>query len=311
VFEPPTEVDDADILTLVRDHWRSDAVRVEHLAVGFGAHHWRVDADGSTVLFATYDRFRQRHTPASLESAYRGAIELADAGLEFVLAPIRTRTGEVIVPVAAGALSCTPWVDGAAVGDGAVTDPATAATNVTDLARLHAATPPVGIPEWQPLVRAGLAERLARSVDTPWQSGPYGEPARTAVDARLADIADWTARYLELAEAADDRPWVATHGETHTANQLSTAAGIRLIDWESLKLAPRERDLTTLVQAGYGDQVAADLEMVELFDLEWRLSEIDEYASWFAAPHTGSADDRIAYGGLLQELARGSWWPTG
>ena len=75
-----------------------------------------------------------------------------------------------------------------------------------------------------------------------------------------------------------------------------------------MKLAPRERDLSTLVQAGYGDQVRADRAMVELFDLEWRLSEIDAYAAWFAAPHTGTMDDRVAYGGLEEELARDPWW---
>ena len=63
------------------------------------------------------------------------------------------------------------------------------------------------------------------------------------------------------------------------------------------------------MQAGYGVQVDADPDMVELFDLEWRLAEIDEYANWFAAPHTGTADDRTAYEGLLDELRRGPWWP--
>ena len=124
----------------------------------------------------------------------------------------------------------------------------------------------------------------------------------------MAGIHAWTDRYLELAATAVDRPWVPTHGETHTANQLRTAEGIRFVDWESLKLAPRERDLSTLVQAGYGDQVRADRAMVELFDLEWRLSEIDAYAAWFAAPHTGTVDDRVAYGGLEGELARDPWW---
>ena len=81
---------------------------------------------------------------------------------------------------------------------------------------------------------------------------------------------------------------MVTHGETHTRNQLRTPDGIRFVDWESLKLAPRERDLSTLVQAGYGVRVNADPAMVELFDLEWRFSEIDEYAHWFAAPHTGT-----------------------
>lgn len=44
--------------------------------------------------------------------------------------------------------------------------------------------------------------------------------------------------------------------------------------------------------------------MVELFALEWRLDEIAQYATWFAAPQTGGADDRIAFGGLLEELER-------
>ena len=44
--------------------------------------------------------------------------------------------------------------------------------------------------------------------------------------------------------------------------------------------------------------------MVELFDLEWRLDEISQYAAWFAAPHTGNRDDEIAFGGLRDELTR-------
>ena len=75
------------------------------------------------------------------------------------------------------------------------------------------------------------------------------------------------------------------------------------MDWESLKLAPPERDLRVFPDAGEttGD---ADPEMVEMFDLEWRLDEIDQYARWFAAEHVGSDDDRIAFGDLLRELGR-------
>ncbi len=145
-------------------------------------------------------------------------------------------------------------------------------------------------------------------VAEPWESGPYGESARAVVAQNLTAVHAWADRYQELGAIAVDRRWVATHGETHTGNQLRTADGIRFVDWESLKLAPRERDLSTLVQAGYGEQVGADRAMVELFDLEWRLSEIDVYAAWFAAPHTGTTDDRVAHQGLQDELARGPWW---
>jgi spectinomycin phosphotransferase len=89
---------------------------------------------------------------------------------------------------------------------------------------------------------------------------------------------------------------VATHGEPHHANQVVTSQGTVLVDWETLKLAPAERDL-----AGLG---AGDPAMLEMFDLEWRLGEIDAYATWFSAPHTGTEDDAIAYAGLVEELDR-------
>jgi spectinomycin phosphotransferase len=79
---------------------------------------------------------------------------------------------------------------------------------------------------------------------------------------------------------------------------------VLFVDWESLARAPRERDLRPLVDSGHADLVAPDWTMIEMFDLEWRLDEISGYAAWFAAPHRGSEDDRIAFEGLLGELDR-------
>jgi spectinomycin phosphotransferase len=42
--------------------------------------------------------------------------------------------------------------------------------------------------------------------------------------------------------------------------------------------------------------------MVELYDLEWRLDEIAQYAAWFSRPHSGGRDDEIASDGLRHEL---------
>ena len=308
MFQPPSNLTDTEVLELVRSGWCQAVDRVEHLAVGFGAHHWRAEQAGVPIWFVTYDRFSDRHTASSLAAAYTGAIELAEGGLQFVLAPALARFGDVLLPVAGGALSCTPWVTGQVVGEGPLIDAATAAQNIADLTTLHTFPPPEQIPRWKPVIGPDLGVRLEYLVAEPWETGPYGEPARAVIAQRLTDVHAWTDRYLELAAVTVDRRWVATHGETHTANQLRTADGIRFVDWESLKLAPRERDLSTLVQAGWGDHVRADRAMVELFDLEWRLSEIDAYAVWFAAPHTGSTDDRVAYGGLQGELGRSRWW---
>jgi spectinomycin phosphotransferase len=68
--------------------------------------------------------------------------------------------------------------------------------------------------------------------------------------------------------------------------------------------APRERDLVDAVDSGAAtvDALGAREPMLELFRLDWRLSEIDAYSAWFSGPHGHSADDRTALGGLYAEL---------
>jgi spectinomycin phosphotransferase len=150
-----------------------------------------------------------------------------------------------------------------------------------------------------------FGETVAALISRPWGPGPYADEARAAVTARLGDLARWTARYHHLAGVARTRRWVAAHGEPHEANQLQTADGRFLVDWDTLRLAPAEVDLRVLVEEGARpDEVGAAPEMLELFDLEWRLDEISQYAAWFAAAHTGTRDDQIAFGGLRHELAR-------
>ena len=277
---------------------------MEHLPIGFGAHHWAASVAGLRHLFVTLDQLGTRHSAASLEAAYAGAAVLAGSGLEFVLASRSTPDGRYTVPLAGGVMSCTPWREGTVVGDGAITDADLATDNAAMLARLHTADPPPKIPQWRPRVGPNFAAELRSRLAEPWRTGPYGEAARRALTDRLTAIDGWTARYWTLTEQAHERPWVATHGEPHTRNQLRTVDGILLVDWESLSSSPRERDLSPLVESGYADLVEPDWAMVELFDVEWRLDEIAQYAGWFATPHVGSASDRVAWGGLQFELDR-------
>lgn len=296
--EPPPHVHDADVLAEVRRSWDRTVDHVEHLPVGFGAHHWAVCARGVPRLFATYDQ-GDAAALADLEASYAAAAALLGTGLDFVLAPVPSRDGRMTVPFAGGALSCSPWQDGTSV------EPLDVAWTTEVLARLHAAVPPRGLPRWRPRVDAGFADALGRLVGEEWGPGPHADRARDAVRRHLADVAGWTARYHRLAEVARTRPWVVAHGEPHHANQLQTDHGRYLVDWDTVRLAPAELDLRVLVDEGVApERVGADPELLELFDVEWRLDEIDQYAAWFAAPHTGTEDDRIALGGLLHELTR-------
>jgi spectinomycin phosphotransferase len=298
VREPPAEVVDDDLLAEVRRSWDADVDRVSYLPVGFGAHHWTASVTHVPRLFVTYDP-RAADGLADLEAAYAGTIALRARGLEFVLAPLATGAGGPLVPLAHGAVSCTPWRDGTS------DEPLDLAWTREVLARLHATAPPPGLPRWRPRVEPGFAETVTEMTRPEWGPGPYADPARADVVAHLGDIARWTERYHLLAGAAQRRSWVATHGEPHAANQLQTADGRFLVDWDTLRIAPAEVDLQVLVHEGVEpDDVGADVEMLELFDLEWRLDEISQYAAWFAAPHVGTRDDDIAFGGLREELER-------
>ncbi|SDT72344.1 phosphotransferase [Jiangella sp. DSM 45060] len=299
MLTPPSFIDDATIGRAVGAHWLPEVETLEHLPWGFGAHHWRATGAGR-ALFVTLDHLAPRHTAASLEAAYRGAATLAASGLDVVCAPLPTRSGRFTAEAGPGALSVTPWLDGRSPSEDEAAAPAHAAVVLAALEALHRADPPDGLPVWAPRAGPGFAARLRERTRSPWTSGPLAEEARGLLAANDAAIAACTARYLELAgwAAARRDHWVPTHGEPHHANQVVTGDGLRLADWESLALAPAERDLVDL--AG---QAPAGPEMIELFRLDWRLVELDEYARWFAAPHTGTDDDHTALDGLREELA--------
>ena len=305
--EPPREASDSDVLVTLREGWDLPVDSVDHLPLGFGAHHWRADIAGLPRLFVTLDVLGAHHTAPSLEAAYAAAAALAASGLEFVVASIAARDGRYTRALGGGALSVTSWLDAPPAGHGPILDGTLAARNAEMLMRLHTARPPEGIPLWTPRVGPDLPDRLAAATTSAWSGGPYGERVRALLlDDRNA-IAAWTARYHDLVARSDDVPWVPTHGEPHTANQVLTAAGPVFVDWETLALAPRERDLAPLVQSGHAHLVRPDWTMIEMFDLEWRLDEIAQYAAWFAGPHDGTDDDRIAFDGLVSELRRPEW----
>lgn len=312
VHEPPSHVSDDEVLGAVRAHWSPAVDRVEHLPVGFGAHHWAASVGGVRRLFVTLDGLEPRHTAATLEGAYTGASALASQGLEFVLAPLRSSGGTCTVLLGGGALSATPWLDGTS-GDGPHTGLTGARRSAARLSRLHAARVGPEVRRWRPLVGPDLGEELAELLAREWDGGPHGAAAREVVLAALDDVRAWTARYHRLAGCTDPTTWVPTHGEPHTRNLLRTAEGELVVDWESLAVAPRERDLATLVDHGPGWEDAytwpagadgPDPGALELFDLEWRLDEIAQYADLFAGEHADDADARTSLGGLRHELTR-------
>ncbi|WP_150308413.1 phosphotransferase family protein [Planctomonas psychrotolerans] len=306
--EAPPDLTLDDVADAVSRFWGRGVDTVEHLPLGFGAHHWDVVC-GNRRFFATLDAIGSRHTERSLESAYSTAARLAASGLEFVAASDPSIHGGYTAPLGTGRLSIVPWIDGHVAGNGSIDDAALAEADAAALTRLHAARPPEGIPRWRPRVDPTFAAELRDRCGRGWEAGPHGEAARALVLDDLDAVERWTARYTALAARASGREWVVTHGEPHTRNQLLTGRGLVFVDWESVAFAPRERDLRVLVDSGYARLVAAEAEVLELFDLEWRLDEIREYTRWFSRRHGDGESDRVALDGLAEELHRPDWHP--
>lgn len=123
------------------------------------------------------------------------------------------------------------------------------------LGRLHSATSWIE-GTFPPDVDLALPDRenLCQALDDlngPWTMGPYAEATRELLRADQDRLRVALARYddLEATVRGIGGRWVVTHGEPHTANVLrGTDQSLRLIDWDTVRLAPRERYLWMVIE---------------------------------------------------------------
>jgi spectinomycin phosphotransferase len=171
--------------------------------------------------------------------------------LEFVSAPIASGNGAVLRRIdSRHAVRAEPFIEGAA-GDSGEFEYADDRRRMGVLiGRLHAASRhvPAGLPapEDFSIPARGTLEEAVAGLDRPWNTGPYGEPARELLRARVDGVRQRLHSYDELVRSIRDssEPWVLTHGEPHRANVMRvTAGGLRLVDWDATMVGPRERDL--------------------------------------------------------------------
>jgi len=308
----PDDLSDGDVLEAARRHWRHPLVRCEYLAKGMGAHHWLgYSSDGAPIAFVTADRVD------TVRARYLAARELRDRGITFVLAPERTVGDDVIAPAGEGWwLSITPYVAGRS-GDGAYRNDVERLQVATLLGTLHSTKPPVQLPRWTPKHTWPDALAALDDLGRPWTSGPMAEEMRELFGTHDEQIRTWMTEFRHLCHdiLPGDEPWVVTHGEPHTSNVRWADDGrLLLIDWDTVALAPRERDLgDVLAQAsveapseaymrGGGSSARPRKAVFDLFAREWVLDELDVYGRQLRRPHTGNENDRVAIESLREYL---------
>lgn len=303
----PEGVSDEDLAAALAQGWGLDVRSVAYRPVGFGSYHWAVDT-GSRRLFATVDVLHD--APAArlrlLGQALGTALALhRDAGLHFVVAPLPDAAGAPLRPLGdRHAVALFPLVEGEA-GEFGPHPPQDRPEVLDLLVRLHAADVDAPRTELALPGRADLDEALS-ALDRPWQGGPYAEPARALLAGRATHVRALLAEFDRLADTvgSDSAPWVVTHGEPHPGNVIRGPRGLHLIDWDTVRLAPPERDLWML--GGDPAQLGGDPSLLAaytratgralspaalaLYPLWWTLADIAVYVRTLRAPHRATPD---------------------
>lgn len=305
----PEGVDDAELVSALADGWRLGIRSVAYLPVGAGSYHWSVVDDQGQAWFVTVnDLGVQEETResafAGLGRAFNTAFALSrDAGLEFVVAPVPARDAATVWRLNSRyAVSVFPTIDGEA-GHFGPHRSQDRGDVLEMLIRLHHATPVVAADTTRAELALPGRDRLQdalHNLDRTWSGGPFSEPTRRLLSARRDRVEQMLSEFDRLVEQvrATNSPWVVTHGEPHPGNLIRSADGLRLIDWDTVRIAPPERDLWLV--AGDSEDLLAEYTRatgrqissaaLACYRLRWDLDDIAIYVDELRRPHRATED---------------------
>jgi spectinomycin phosphotransferase len=316
----PAHFDAGELAGFLADGWGFDLETADYAPLGAGSYHWLVRDTGGRHGFVTVDDLDHKTWLGDdrelafdgLRCAFDTAAALRDSGLGFVVAPVPARNGETVLRVVPRyALALFPFVDGEGHSFGRHENAKERTAIVALLAELHQANAEVTAMA----NRVGLElpgrhhlERALRELDEPWQGGPLSEPARAALAAHAAPVAGLVALTDRLAAGITARggSWVVTHGEPHAGNVMRAGERRLLVDWDTLALAPAERDLWLVVEsaeeaASYAAATGREVDddAMSFFRITWDLKDLAECVDALRSPHRDNEDMQRIYGTLV------------
>jgi spectinomycin phosphotransferase len=322
---PPLDLDELSLADAVARSWHLDVGQLRYIPKGFGSYHWLAETP-THKYFVTVDDLNTKpwlgaspdSTFEGLEVAYDAAVALhRQADLSFVVAPIPQHSGGAALRLSQRyALTVFPFMGGE---PGVWGDPIGQTDRerlLRQLAELHRSTPLAasrGLRHGHALPgRAGLESALD-DLDRPWEGGLFSDLARRELADHAATVRQWLTVFDHLAGLVEDAgdEQVITHGEPHPGNLIRTEDGVLLVDWDTVGVAPPERDLwmlddgspNTLAPYTEASGRSVDAAAIRLFRLAWRLSEIVAFTALFRSDHERNRDTEKSWRALSQSLA--------
>jgi len=324
VRDRPAGLGDRDLSDALADGWQIDIAAVQYAPVGGGSYHWIVRDRAGRQWFATVDDLNQKRwlgdTRDAVAEGLANAMKIAVAlryeqRLPFVLAPLPARNGAAVLRLGCDhAVAVFPYLHGVAGRFGEEL-PAGERKHVADmLAALHRAVPSgVHVPPHRvELAQRHDLETALAQLDRPWAGGPLSEPARALVNAQAEQLRHMLARFDRLAERVTALEPVITHGEPHPGNLLRAGAETLLIDWDTVGLAPPERDLWWLISDIAGEEASrytratgrqVDQAALALYRLRWALDDLSIFVHRLRCRHSRTADSEHALRAIEITLA--------
>lgn len=248
-------------------------------------------------------------------------------GHEQMIAPLATHSGELHGRCAAYAVVLSPFVEGRNGFDAELT-PAQWVALGRALRGLHSAGVPQSLAgrlaveafsgDWRQQVRDVLRQfQSAANGAWPW---PAADGVAQAVATLLVNESGRVTKLVECAERlaplvrGKALPYVLCHADIHAGNVLTTDEGaLYIVDWDTVMLAPKERDLMFIgagiggwqrpeqaasFYSGYG-AVDIDGDALAYFRCERVVQDIAVYCRELLSSEAGGAD-RV---NQLQQLA--------
>ncbi len=143
------------------------------------------------------------------------------------------------------------------------------------------------------------------------------EPARLLLARKLSAIVELVNLFellvVQTAPARDDL--VITHGEPHPANVMSLAGRLLLVDWDTVALAPPERDLSLVTGPGLEDSRyqestgnPVNVDLLSLYQLRWYLDDLASAVRLFRRTHETNPDTQFWWEGLTAQIDQLPGW---
>jgi spectinomycin phosphotransferase len=304
----PVGLDVDGLRSEVARGWELDLDGFTFDPVGAGSYHWRATTAAGRPLFVTVDDLDMKQAwgaeRADRFAALRTAFDVVRSlhARPWVVAPVPSADGSPIRPFGDRfSVVVHPLLDGRAGSFDSVTTSAQRAELLAVLAELHSVRPPSTLRSVPLFPERHLLTDALRALGRPWDAGPLAQRAHEWLATNRAEVEQRVAA-LDRAQPPAPGQRVLTHGEPHPGNLLWTSSGLRMVDWDTVALAPPERDLWHVRAepdelAGYERATGrpVDHTLLQRHADAWQLSDIALSLDALRRPHVDDANARFAW----------------